>query len=88
MQQHFAGTITHPSYAIYGGLGTLIFFFLKADEDDQIQLTSYATLTCKCYKYNNFTIARFKPGGGLEISQITESAGIHLLVVVAAIQIN
>jgi hypothetical protein len=39
----FAGTITAPSYAIYGGLGT----FLKL----MVQLTSYATLGDNWYSW-------------------------------------
>jgi hypothetical protein len=59
----FAGTITAPSYAIYGGLGTQ---FLADGSTDS---TSYATLGDITGTAG--TIARFS-GGGLEISQITE----------------
>jgi hypothetical protein len=63
----FAGTITAPSYAIYGGLGTQ---FLKAD--GSTDSTSYATLGDITGTAGTI---EFKSGGGLEISQITESAG-------------
>jgi hypothetical protein len=59
----FAGTITAPSYAIYRVRNALKLM---------VQLIQHLP---QHLRYNCAgTIARFKSGGGLEISQITESA--------------
>jgi hypothetical protein len=66
------GFIKAARFEIIGGLGS---DFLKADgSSDSTTYSNLGDITGTAG-----TIARFKSGGGLEISQITESAGMVVI---------